>query len=86
MVPSFLILFNDPDVVLTHFSIPIGPDRARRKVALFRAPNAPLDTSAIQRWREIEIKVHQEDQIVWELAQRGRASSVTEEEGVLLTR
>ena len=83
LFPNFVLGLYLPDQVGVHLDVPLAPGRTsqRRAVYSLRAepPTAEEAEELARLWRD----VHEEDQVICERLQQGRASAVADGGGVL---
>ncbi len=82
LFPNFALHTYD-DVAATVLVVPEAPDRSRQQVDIYRYGHVADDPVLVRSWHDLIARVMNEDRAIVERAQRGRASPVTEDGGVM---
>jgi len=83
LFPNFVLGRYHPDQIGVHLNVPLAADRTRQRRVIYHTGEAPLDRETIDGLAELWTKVHREDHEICERLQRGRASDVAGDGGVL---
>ncbi len=83
LFPNFVLGRYHPDQIGVHLNVPLAADRTRQRRVIYHTGEGALDAETVDRLAELWRKVHQEDHEICERLQRGRASEVAEDGGVL---
>jgi choline monooxygenase len=83
LFPNFVLGRYHPDEIGVHLNVPLAADRTRQRRVIYHTGEAALDAETIDGLADLWTKVHREDHEICERLQRGRASEVAEDGGVL---
>ena len=83
LFPNFVLGRYYPDEIGVHLNVPVAADRTRQRRVIYHTGEVPLDQETIDGLADLWTKVHREDHEICERLQRGRASHVAGDGGVL---
>jgi choline monooxygenase len=83
LFPNFVLGWYEPDQLGVHLNVPLGPGRTAQRRVLYHTGAESLSEAAVEEAKGLWRKVHREDHEICERLQRGRASPVADEGGVL---
>ena len=83
LFPNFVLGRYHPDQIGVHLNVPLGPDRTRQRRVIYHTGEGDLPAETVDGLARLWRKVHAEDHAVCERLQRGRASEVAADGGVL---
>ena len=83
LFPNFVLGRYHPDQLGVHLNVPLAAGRTRQRRVIYHTGEAALDAETIDGLADLWTKVHREDHEICERLQRGRASAVAEDGGVL---
>lgn len=83
LFPNFIIGRYFPDQIGVYLNIPLGAGRTAQKRGIYTTEGQQLNEFEVKRLSNLWWAVHKEDHEICERMQRGRASPVAEDGGVL---
>jgi choline monooxygenase len=83
LFPNFVLGRYHPDQIGVHLNVPLAADRTRQRRVIYHTGDGALDAETVDGLAELWRKVHEEDHEICERLQRGRASEVAGDGGVL---
>ena len=72
-----------PDQIGVHLNVPLAADRTWQRRVIYHTGEGALDAETVDALAKLWRKVHEEDHEICERLQRGRASEVAGDGGVL---
>ena len=83
LMPNFFLVTYAPDILLTHFRIPVSATSTTFKVSAYITSGRELDADAVEAWRRLALKVQHEDIHIQLEQQAGRGSPAGDDGGVI---
>jgi choline monooxygenase len=83
LFPNFIFGRYFPDELGVYVTLPEGPGRTRQRRAIYHVGDDPPDAATLEGLKRLWSKVHGEDHAMVEGLQRGRASPVLDDGGLL---
>ena len=83
LFPNFVLGRYHPDEIGVHLNVPLAADRTRQRRVIYHTGEGALAAETVDGLAQLWRKVHEEDHEVCERLQRGRASEVAADGGVL---
>lgn len=83
LMPNFFLVTYAPDILLTHFRLPLGATSTTFRVSAYTTSGREPDAEAVEVWRRLALKVQQEDLHIQLEQQAGRRSPAGNDGGVL---
>ncbi len=83
LFPNFVLGRYHPDQIGVHLNVPLAADRTRQRRVIYHTGEGALDAETVDGLAKLWRKVHEEDHEICERLQRGRASEVAGDGGVL---
>jgi len=83
LFPNFVLGRYHPDQIGVHQNVPLAADRTRQRRVMYHTGEGDLDPKTVDGLAQLWRKVHEEDHEICERLQRGRASEVARDGGVL---
>ena len=83
LMPNFFLVTYAPDILITHFRIPVSATSTIFKVNAYTTSGRQLDAEAIESWRRLALKVQHEDIQIQLEQQAGRRSPASKDGGVI---
>ena len=83
LFPNFVLGRYHPDEIGVHLNVPRAADRTRQRRVIYHTGEGALAAETVDGLAQLWRKVHEEDHEVCERLQRGRASEVAGDGGVL---
>ena len=83
LFPNFVLGLYLPDQVGVHLDVPLAPGRTSQRRAVYSLRSEPPTAEEAEDLARLWRDVHEEDQVICERLQQGRASAVADGGGVL---
>lgn len=83
LFPNFVLGRYHPDQIGVHLNVPLAAGRTRQRRVIYHTGAGALDAETVDGLAKLWRKVHEEDHEICERLQRGRASEVAGDGGVL---
>jgi choline monooxygenase len=83
LFPNFVLGRYHPDQIGVHLNVPLAAGRTRQRRVIYHTGEGALDAETVDGLAKLWRKVHEEDHEICERLQRGRASEVAGDGGVL---
>ena len=83
LFPNFVLGLYLPDQVGVHLDVPLAPSRTGQRRAIYSLGPEPVSAEEAEALARLWRDVHEEDQAICEGLQRGRASAIADDGGVL---